>query len=116
MLRYADDESRHLHDVLEMLKSPSDVLEPPRESEPFRSQAHKVRPSDSSTSFPSLVSTAEENSRPRVVCRLDDEIFEHAKTDFPELFEEPYERITKLDEEWMKSKEGKERWRKFIES
>ena len=58
-----------------------------------------------------------ENSRPRVPPhRLDDEIFEHAKTDFPELFEEPYERITKLDEEWMKSKEGKERWRKFIES
>ncbi len=38
------------------------------------------------------------------------------KTDFPELFEEPYARITKLDEEWMKSKDGKERWRKFIES
>lgn len=38
------------------------------------------------------------------------------KKDFPELFEEPYARITKLDEEWMKSKDGKERWRKFIES
>lgn len=48
--------------------------------------------------------------------KLDDEIFDHMKKDFPELFEEPYARITKLDEEWMKSKEGKERWRKFIES
>lgn len=48
--------------------------------------------------------------------RLDDQIFEHMKTDFPELFEEPYARITKLDEDWMKSKDGKERWRKFIES
>ncbi|KAF7790651.1 hypothetical protein EIP86_001607 [Pleurotus ostreatoroseus] len=48
--------------------------------------------------------------------KLDDQIFEHMKKDFPELFEEPYERITKLDEEWMKSKEGKEQWRKFIES
>ncbi|KAI0342492.1 DUF757-domain-containing protein [Trametopsis cervina] len=48
--------------------------------------------------------------------RLDDEIFDHLKKDFPELFEEPYEKITKLDEEWMKSKDGKERWRKFIET
>ena len=38
------------------------------------------------------------------------------KTDFPEIFEEPYARIVKLDEEWMKSKDGKDRWRKFIES
>ena len=52
----------------------------------------------------------------RIRIRLDDEIFEHLKTDFPELFEEPYERIVKLDEDWMKSKEGKERWRKFIQS
>ncbi|KAI0791572.1 polysaccharide biosynthesis-domain-containing protein [Irpex lacteus] len=46
----------------------------------------------------------------------DDEIFEHLKRDFPEMFEEPYDKITKLDEEAMKSKEGKEKWRKFIES
>ena len=38
------------------------------------------------------------------------------KQEFPEIFEEPYEKIVKLDEDWMKSKEGKERWRKFIES
>lgn len=47
---------------------------------------------------------------------MDDEIFEHFKADFPELFVEPYERITKLDEDMMKSKEGKEKWRKFIET
>lgn len=46
--------------------------------------------------------------------RLDDEIFEHTMAEFPELSEEPYEKVTKLDEEWLKSAEGKERWRKFI--
>lgn len=53
---------------------------------------------------------------PRLHARHDDEIFEHLKRDFPEMFEEPYDKITKLDEEAMKSKEGKEKWRKFIES
>jgi len=48
--------------------------------------------------------------------KLDDAIFDHLKQDFPELFEEPYDKIIKLDEDWMKSKDGKERWRKFIES
>ncbi|KAJ3488133.1 hypothetical protein NLI96_g3066 [Meripilus lineatus] len=48
--------------------------------------------------------------------KLDDEIFEHTMRDFPELNEEPYEKITKLDEDWMKSPEGKERWRKFIQA
>ncbi|PSR75703.1 hypothetical protein PHLCEN_2v8994 [Hermanssonia centrifuga] len=48
--------------------------------------------------------------------KLDDDIFDHFKREFPENFEEPYEHITKLDEESMKSKEGKEKWRKFIES
>ncbi|KIP10797.1 hypothetical protein PHLGIDRAFT_28275 [Phlebiopsis gigantea 11061_1 CR5-6] len=48
--------------------------------------------------------------------KQDDEIYEHFKRDFPEIFVEPYERITKLDEDMMKSKEGKEKWRKFIES
>jgi hypothetical protein len=46
--------------------------------------------------------------------RYDDEIVEHTKREFPELFEEPYTKLKKLDEEWMKSKEGKERWRKFM--
>ena len=48
--------------------------------------------------------------------RLDDEIFEHLGQAFPELMEEPYDKITKIDEEAMKSKEGKKRWRDFIET
>ena len=47
-------------------------------------------------------------------CRHDDAIFEHAKTDFPELFDDDYAKLKKMDEDWMKSKEGKERWRKFM--
>jgi len=34
---------------------------------------------------------------------------------FPELAEEPYDKLVKLDEDWMKSAEGKTRWRNFIE-
>jgi len=41
--------------------------------------------------------------------RLDDEIYEHLKRDFPEF--DPAETI---DEDKMKSKEGKERWRNFM--
>jgi len=41
--------------------------------------------------------------------KLDDEIFEHFKRDFPE-----FDPATSIDEDTMKSKEGKERWRKFI--
>ena len=41
--------------------------------------------------------------------RIDDEILEHFKKDFPEF--DPAETI---DEEKMKSKEGKERWRNFV--
>lgn len=40
---------------------------------------------------------------------MDDEIFEHFKKDFPEF--DPKETI---DEDKMKSKEGKERWRNFM--
>jgi hypothetical protein len=36
------------------------------------------------------------------------------KKTFPFLYEAPYEGLTKLDEEYMKSKDGKELWRKFI--
>ncbi|KAJ8487860.1 hypothetical protein ONZ45_g150 [Pleurotus djamor] len=46
--------------------------------------------------------------------KFDDEIFDHIMKDFPELNTEPYTKLTKIDEEWMKSPEGKERWRKFI--
>jgi len=48
--------------------------------------------------------------------KLDDEIFEHTMAEFPELNEPPHDKVTKLDEEWLKSPEGKERWRKFINS
>lgn len=48
--------------------------------------------------------------------RLDDEIFEDTLKTFPELSDSSHEKLVKLDEDWMKSAEGKERWRKFIES
>ncbi|KIM22885.1 hypothetical protein M408DRAFT_332654, partial [Serendipita vermifera MAFF 305830] len=47
--------------------------------------------------------------------RLDDEIHEHFGTEFPELMANP-EKIKRLDEDWLKDPEGKERWRKFIAS
>jgi hypothetical protein len=46
--------------------------------------------------------------------RYDDEIFEHTLRVFPEFAAAPHTSLTKLDEDWMKSKEGKERWREFI--
>jgi len=33
---------------------------------------------------------------------------------FPELAEPPHSKVGVIDEEWMKTTEGKERWRKFI--
>jgi len=36
--------------------------------------------------------------------------------DFPEFFENEHEKLVKLDEDWIKSAEGKQRWRVFIES
>jgi hypothetical protein len=41
--------------------------------------------------------------------KLDDDIYDHLKRDFPEF--DPAETI---DEDKMKSKEGKERWRNFM--
>ncbi|KAH0559325.1 hypothetical protein GP486_004164 [Trichoglossum hirsutum] len=41
--------------------------------------------------------------------KMDDDIYEHLKTEFPEF--DPTETI---DEDKMKSKSGKERWRKFM--
>jgi hypothetical protein len=46
--------------------------------------------------------------------RYDDEIFEHTQREFFEFATEPHTGLTKLDEDWMKSKDGKERWRAFI--
>jgi len=46
--------------------------------------------------------------------RLDDEIYQHLLEVFPELLEEPYTGLVKLDEEYMKSETGKQKWRGFI--
>ncbi|KDR76876.1 hypothetical protein GALMADRAFT_245971 [Galerina marginata CBS 339.88] len=48
--------------------------------------------------------------------KIDDEIFEHTMTLFPELNEPPYDKLVKIDEDWMKSADGKKRWREFSES
>ncbi|KAI0752640.1 polysaccharide biosynthesis-domain-containing protein [Daedaleopsis nitida] len=47
--------------------------------------------------------------------KMDDEIFDHAMEVFPELKENEHEKLIKLDEEWMKSESGKNRWRDFIQ-
>ncbi|KAF8624687.1 hypothetical protein AX17_007018 [Amanita inopinata Kibby_2008] len=47
--------------------------------------------------------------------KYDDEIYEHTMKAFPELAEPPHDKLTKLDEEWMKSVDGKKRWRDFIQ-
>lgn len=41
--------------------------------------------------------------------KMDDEIYKHLKTDFPE-----FDPAKTIDEDEMKSKAGKERWRKFL--
>lgn len=41
--------------------------------------------------------------------KMDDEIYEHFKKDFPE-----FDPSATIDEDGMKSREGKERWRNFI--
>jgi len=41
--------------------------------------------------------------------KYDDEIYEHFKKEFPE-----FDASAPINEDEMKSKEGKERWRKFI--
>ncbi|KAJ6565471.1 DUF757-domain-containing protein [Mycena vulgaris] len=48
--------------------------------------------------------------------KIDDEIYEDTLKTFPELAEADHAKLIKLDEEAMKSPEGKERWRVFIES
>ncbi|KAJ7052696.1 DUF757-domain-containing protein [Mycena amicta] len=47
--------------------------------------------------------------------RIDDEIYEDTLATFPELAENDHARLIQIDEDWMKSPEGKERWRVFIE-
>jgi len=46
--------------------------------------------------------------------KLDDEIFEHLKEEFPEWVQEPYDKLLKIDEDIMKSDVGKAKWRDFV--
>ncbi|KAI0672380.1 DUF757-domain-containing protein [Trametes maxima] len=46
--------------------------------------------------------------------KIDDEIYEHALQTFPELAENDNAKLVVIDEEWMKSDDGKKRWRDFI--
>jgi len=45
----------------------------------------------------------------------DEEIFEHTLKAFPELSEDEHAKLIKIDEDWMKSEDGKRRWREFCE-
>ncbi|KAG6918283.1 hypothetical protein DXG01_015375 [Tephrocybe rancida] len=45
--------------------------------------------------------------------QLDEEIFNHTKELFPELFENDNAKLIKLDEDFLKSEDGKKRWREF---
>ena len=47
--------------------------------------------------------------------RLDDEIYEHTMSAFPEFSEDEHAKLVKLDEDWLKSESGKKRWREFCQ-
>ncbi|CDO72126.1 hypothetical protein BN946_scf184962.g69 [Trametes cinnabarina] len=55
------------------------------------------------------------NPRELRLTKMDDEIFEHAMKEFPELAENNYEKLLVIDEDWLKSESGKKRWRDFIQ-
>ena len=46
--------------------------------------------------------------------RIDDEIYADLQETFPELFENSYAGLIKIDEDAMKSETNKPRWRKFL--
>jgi len=46
--------------------------------------------------------------------KLDDEIYVHTMESFPELLADEHAKLVVLDEDWLKSKDGKNRWRLFI--
>ncbi|EIW79779.1 DUF757-domain-containing protein [Coniophora puteana RWD-64-598 SS2] len=48
--------------------------------------------------------------------KLDDEIYEHTMSTFPEFAENDHAKLIKLDEDFLKSEDGKKRWRDFIQS
>jgi len=47
--------------------------------------------------------------------KYDDDIFKDFSEKFPELVTPPYDGLIKLNEDMMKSADGKKRWREFIE-
>jgi len=47
--------------------------------------------------------------------KLDDEIYEHTMSTFPEFNEENHAHLVKLDEDWLKSDIGKKKWREFCQ-
>ncbi|KAM6501346.1 DUF757 domain containing protein [Amanita muscaria] len=55
------------------------------------------------------------NPRVLKLTKYDDEIYEHTMRAFPELAEPPHDKINQIDENWMKSPDGKTRWRQFIQ-
>jgi hypothetical protein len=82
----------------------SDLLEPVGKGRSQRAQAHQVRVR--------LLLTKPPFDRRN---RIDDEIYEDTMATFPELGEEPYTKLIKIDEDWMKSADGKKRWRDLCE-
>ncbi|KAI5892966.1 DUF757-domain-containing protein [Schizophyllum commune H4-8] len=54
------------------------------------------------------------NPRDLRLTSIDDEIYNDLMETFPELNQEPYEKLAKIDEEWMKNPEGKKRWAEFM--
>jgi hypothetical protein len=82
-----------------------DILESAREDTTTRTSSDQVH---------ALVSCRVRKAKPRLF-RLDDEIYEDIMATFPELAEPPHDKLVKLDEDRMKSAEGKEKWRKFIQ-
>ena len=54
------------------------------------------------------------NPRDLRLTSIDDEIYNDLMETFPELNQEPYEKLAKIDEDWMKNPEGKKRWAEFM--
>ncbi|TRM58057.1 polysaccharide biosynthesis-domain-containing protein [Schizophyllum amplum] len=54
------------------------------------------------------------NPRDLRLTAIDDEIYEDVMSSFPELAEPPHDKVAVLDEAWIKSDDGKKRWRDFM--
>jgi len=46
--------------------------------------------------------------------KLDDKIYEDTMSSFPELSVDGHAKLVRLDEDWLKSEDGKKRWRVFM--